>query len=56
MNRKKLSLEEMWHEQAEALRREAEPLPYGKEREELLSKARQFETASHVNDWLSSQV
>ena len=33
---------------------EAEQLPYGKEREELLRKARQLETASYVNEWLSS--
>jgi hypothetical protein len=38
----------------EAFRCEAEQLPYGKEREELLHKARQLETASHVNEWLSS--
>jgi hypothetical protein len=56
MNRKKLSLEEMWHEQAEALRREAEPLPYGKERDGLLRKACQLEITWHVNDWLSSQI
>jgi hypothetical protein len=54
MKRKKLSLEEKWHEQAEAFRREAEQLPYGKEREELLRRARQLETASQVNEWLSS--
>jgi hypothetical protein len=49
MKHKKLSLEEKWHEQAEALRREAELLPHG---EELLRKARQLETASQVNEWL----
>jgi hypothetical protein len=54
MKRKKLCLEEEWHEQAEALKRKAEQLPYGKEYEELLRKARQLETASHVNEWLSS--
>ena len=54
MKRKKLSIEEKWPEQAEAFRCEAEQLPYGKEREELLHKARQLETASHVNEWLSS--
>jgi len=56
MNRKILSLEETWHEQAKASRREAEQLPFGKEREELLRKARQFETASHINGWLSPGV
>jgi hypothetical protein len=54
MKRKKLCLEEKWHEQAEALKREAEQLPYGREFEELMRKARQLETASQVNEWLSS--
>jgi hypothetical protein len=54
MGSKKLSLEEKLHEQAEAFRREAEKLPHGKEREELLRKARQLETASHINEWVSS--
>jgi hypothetical protein len=54
MNRKKLSLEEQWRAEAETLKRGAEQLPPGKEREELLRKARQLETASHVNEWLSS--
>ena len=54
MNRKKLSLEEQWRAEAETLKRESEQLPPGKEREELLRKARQLETASHVNEWLSS--
>jgi hypothetical protein len=54
MGSKKLSLEEKWHEQAESFKREAEKLPYGKEREGLLRKARQLETASHVNQWISS--
>ena len=34
--------------------RKPEQLPQGKEREGLLRKARQQETASHVNEWLSS--
>ena len=38
----------------EASRCEPEQLPYGKEREELLRKARQLETASYVNEWPSS--
>jgi hypothetical protein len=36
------------------LRMEAEKLAPGIEREVLLRKARQAETALHVNDWLSS--
>jgi hypothetical protein len=51
---RKLSLEQKWHEQAEAFKHEAEKLPYGREREELLRKASQLETASHINEWVSS--
>jgi hypothetical protein len=29
-------------------------LPHGKDRELLVRRARQLETASHVNEWLSS--
>jgi hypothetical protein len=39
---------------ANKLKAEAEALPQGQEREALLRKARQTETASHVNEWLSS--
>jgi hypothetical protein len=38
----------------ERLRAEAEKLPQGAERDALLRKARQAETASHMNEWLSS--
>src|SRR6266404_8238478 len=54
MGRKKQSSGQKWHEQAEALKREAEKLPYGRERDELLRKARQLETASRINEWVSS--
>jgi hypothetical protein len=43
-----------WHDQAEALKAEAEKLPYGKDREALETKARQLEIAANINDWLSS--
>jgi len=33
---------------------EAKKMPHGKEREELLRKARQADTALRINDWLSS--
>jgi hypothetical protein len=39
---------------AELCRREANALPPGREREMLLRKARQAETAAHLDDWLSS--
>ena len=42
MGSKKQSSEQKWHEQAEAFKREAEKLPYGRERDELLRKARQW--------------
>ena len=54
MGTKKPSPEQRWREQAEALKRQAEKLPYGREREELLLKARQLETASHIHEWVSS--
>ena len=52
--RKKPTIEEKWHHQAQTYKQEAAKLPYGREREELLRKARQLETASHMNEWLSS--
>ncbi len=54
METKKSNLEKKWQEQAEAFTAEAAKLPHGKERDELLRKARQLETASHMNEWLSS--
>jgi hypothetical protein len=40
--------------EAANLRKQAEGLPPGVRRDELLRKARQTEVASHMNDWLSS--
>jgi hypothetical protein len=54
MGGKKPSLEQKWHEQAEAFKRQAEMLPHGRERDELLRKTRQLETASRINEWVSS--
>jgi hypothetical protein len=52
---RKPSIEEKWHQQAETYKQQAERLPHGsREREELLRKARQLESASHMNAWLSS--
>ena len=36
------------------LREEAETKPPGKERDALLRKARQADTAAHINDWVHS--
>jgi hypothetical protein len=52
--RQKPTIEQKWHNQAEAYKQDAAKLPHGRERDELLRKARQLETASHMNDWLSS--
>lgn len=45
---------EKWKAIAEIARDEAQALPPGKERDALLKKARQLDTASHINEWLSS--
>jgi hypothetical protein len=50
----KTTIEQKWHQQSEDAKNEAEKLPHGKEREALTRKARQLETASHINEWLSS--
>jgi hypothetical protein len=54
MGREKLSPEERLREKAAALKLLAEGLPYGREREDLLLRARRLETASHIGKWISS--
>lgn len=54
MSTREQALEQKWHEQAEAYKREAEKLPFGEEHEALLRAAWQLETASVVNNWVSS--
>jgi hypothetical protein len=51
---RKLTIEEKWRQQSVAAKSEAEKLPHGKQCDQLLRKARQLETASRINDWLSS--
>ena len=48
------SLEIRLSAEAARLREEAKKLPQGIKREELLRKARQAETASHMSEWLKS--
>jgi hypothetical protein len=48
------SLEERLSEEAKRLRAEAKLLPPGARRDEMIRKARQAETASHINEWLTS--
>ena len=47
-------VEEKWRQQSEAIRQEAEKLPYGEQRDALVRKARQLEIASQIEQWLSS--
>ena len=49
-----LTFPERLNQEAERLRTEARKLPPGIERQELLRKARQAETASHIDEWLRS--
>jgi hypothetical protein len=48
------SLEQRLVEEATKLRKEAQGTPPGIERERLIRRARQAETASHMNEWLTS--
>jgi hypothetical protein len=48
------TLEERPAQEAERLRQEAKGTPPGIERERMIHRARQAETATHVNEWLSS--
>jgi hypothetical protein len=48
------SLEERLSEEAKRLRAEAKMLPPGAARDEMIRKARQAETAFHMNEWLTS--
>ena len=52
--RRKMTIEQKLHQQSEETKSEAERLPYGKEREALVRKARQLKTASQINRWISS--
>jgi hypothetical protein len=49
-----ISFEERLAAEAKRLREQAEALPPGIERDELIRKARQAETASRMNEWLQS--
>lgn len=48
------TLEQRLADEAERLRRQAELLPPGALREQVLRKARQCETGSHMSEWLRS--
>jgi hypothetical protein len=48
------SFDERLAAEAQRLKQQAKSLPAGRNREMLLRKARQTETAAHINDWLTS--
>jgi hypothetical protein len=48
-----ITLADRLADEAERLRQKARTVPVGGERDSLLRKARQLETAAHVNEWLS---
>ena len=48
------TLEQRLVEEAAKLRKEAQGTPPGIERERLIRRARQAETASHMSEWLMS--
>jgi hypothetical protein len=48
------SFDQRLKEEAERNRAQATGLPPGPERDALLRKARQADTAAHINEWVSS--
>lgn len=48
-------LEAKWARQAQDMRDEAQKTPRGPKRDALARKARQLETASEMENWLSSK-
>jgi len=52
--RKLLSFNERLKQEAASLRARAQTLPQGDEREKLIRKARQADTATHMDEWLAS--
>ena len=47
-------LDKRLSEEVQRLRKQAQGTPPGIERERLLRRARQAETASHIGEWLNS--
>jgi hypothetical protein len=48
------SLQDRLRAFASEIRSKAEALPFGTERDELMKKARQADTALHLHDWANS--
>jgi hypothetical protein len=49
-----ISFDERLADQARRLRKQAKTLPPGGVRDDLIRRARQTETASRINEWLTS--
>jgi hypothetical protein len=49
-----VSFEDRLTQEALRLREQAKSLPPGMERDKIIRKARQAETAAHINEWLTS--
>ena len=54
LNQPKPTLEQRLAQEALRIQEQVKSLPHGNERELLVRKARQLETASHVNEWILS--
>jgi hypothetical protein len=55
LNQPKPTFEQRLAQEARRVKERAKTLPQGKERELLSREARQLETASHINQWISSR-
>ena len=53
-NKQTLSFKDRLASFAKQAREQAEELPPGAERDDMLRKARQADTASHLNEWVNS--
>jgi hypothetical protein len=53
-NRPKAPFDQRLAQEALRVKDQIKSLPQGRERELLSRKVRQLETASHINEWLSS--
>jgi hypothetical protein len=52
--KQKISLQDRLAAFAKDVREKASPLPPGIEKDDLLRRARQADTASHLNEWANS--
>jgi hypothetical protein len=53
-NKSKLPFDQRLGQESLRIQEQAKSMPHGRKRELLVRKARQLETASRVNEWLSS--